>query len=203
MSKFIRNLALFVAGLPLTIKAEPAPVSAGPAVDDPSKTVSLRPLNLDINNLFASHRSHSSHSSHRSHSSHSSHYSGSGGGSSYVGSSTSGAGQEASVSGTSTLAQPSSTYPAGTSARTVPSSLADTGTAQQQPPLSFDEKRKLQIMRVQIKLLSLGIYSGRVSGVLDDPTKQSIKLFQGLKHLPETGLMTTPTLNALGVPAVN
>jgi peptidoglycan hydrolase-like protein with peptidoglycan-binding domain len=58
-------------------------------------------------------------------------------------------------------------------------------------------------MRVQIKLLSLGIYSGRVSGVLDGPTKQSIRLFQNLKHLPETGLMTTPTLNALGVPAVN
>jgi His-Xaa-Ser repeat protein HxsA len=69
--------------------------------------------------------------------------------------------------------------------------------------MSLDEKRRLQVMRVQIKLLSLGIYSGRVSGVLDDPTKQSLKLFQDIKHLPQSGLMTTPTLNALGVPAVN
>lgn len=200
MSKFIRNLALFVAGLPLTIKAAPVPVSAGPSVDDPSKTVSLRPLNLDINNLFASHRSHSSHSSHRSHSSH---YSGSGGGSSYVSPSTTSAGQEASAAGANTLAQPSSTYPAGISASTAPSSLANAGAPQAQPLMSADEKRRLQIMRVQIKLLSLGIYSGRVSGVLDGPTKQSIRLFQNLKHLPETGLMTTATMNALGVPTVN
>lgn len=198
MSKFIRNLALFVAGLPLTIKAAPVPVTTGPAVDDPNKSVSLRPLNLDINNLFASHRSHSSHSSHRSHSSH---YSGSGGGSSYTSASPVSTGQEASS--VPSVVQPSTTYPVSTS--TSASSLHSAGTApaQDKPPLSLDEKRRLQVMRVQIKLLSLGIYSGRVSGELDDQTKQSLKLFQNLKHLPENGLMTTPTMNALGVPAVN
>jgi His-Xaa-Ser repeat protein HxsA len=73
----------------------------------------------------------------------------------------------------------------------------------QQPSLSTDEKRRLQVMRVQIRLLSLGLYDGQASGLLDGKTKQSLKLFQSLKHLPETGLMTTPTLNALGVPSVN
>jgi hypothetical protein len=56
---------------------------------------------------------------------------------------------------------------------------------------------------VQIRLLSLGLYDGQANGVLDAKTKDSLKLFQNLKHLPETGLMTTPTLNALGVPAVD
>jgi His-Xaa-Ser repeat protein HxsA len=73
----------------------------------------------------------------------------------------------------------------------------------QQPSLSIDEKRQLQVMRVQIRLLSLGLYDGQANGVLDAKTKDSLKLFQNLKHLPETGLMTTPTLNALGVPAVD
>lgn len=57
-------------------------------------------------------------------------------------------------------------------------------------------------MRVQISLTSLGLYTGRVHGELDDDTKDSIKRIQIIKGLPETGLMTTETLNALGVPAV-
>jgi His-Xaa-Ser repeat protein HxsA len=72
-----------------------------------------------------------------------------------------------------------------------------------QPTLTLDEKRRLQIMRVQIRLTTLGLFTGQMNGTLDDKTKQSLKLFQKVKGLPETGLMTTPTLNALGVPAVN
>lgn len=49
------------------------------AVVDPPPLV-LKPSDLDIESLFAGHRSHSSHSSHRSHSSHSSHASSSIGG---------------------------------------------------------------------------------------------------------------------------
>lgn len=190
MSKFIRNLALFIAGLPLTTsKAAPIPAADAPRIDDPSKAVSLRPLNLDINNLFASHRSHSSHGSHASHSSH---YSGSGG--SYAGA---GSGSTYGAGGTTT---PSGTAaPSSSSNSTAPAALTSSG----QPGLSLDEKRRLQVMRVQIKLLSLGLFDGQVSGVLDSKTKAALKLFQDLKHLPQTGLMTTETLNALEVPAVN
>jgi His-Xaa-Ser repeat protein HxsA len=72
-----------------------------------------------------------------------------------------------------------------------------------QPAMTLEEKRKLQIIRVQVKLTSLRLYDGQMNGVLDQNTKQSIKLFQRVKGLPESGLMTTPTLNALNVPAVN
>jgi His-Xaa-Ser repeat protein HxsA len=65
------------------------------------------------------------------------------------------------------------------------------------------EKRKLQVMRVQIKLTSLGLYSGAVDGVLNEQTQAALRRFQTLKGIQNTGLMSTPTLNALGVPAVN
>jgi His-Xaa-Ser repeat protein HxsA len=65
------------------------------------------------------------------------------------------------------------------------------------------EKRSIQIMRVQIALMSLGHYSGRIDGVLNTDTKKSLQSFQTLKGLPATGTMTTATLNALGVPAAN
>jgi His-Xaa-Ser repeat protein HxsA len=171
VSKFVRNLTLFLAGLPLSTKAAPGPNPDAPRPDDLSKTVSLRPLNLALDNLFASHRSHSSHASHSSHSSHSSHYSGSG----------------SSTYTSPSLPSPAAPAPvAATAATTTDASPATPRTPLQaavatEPALSLAEKRQLQIMRVQIKLLTLGLYNG----------------------LPESGLMTTPTLNALGVPAVN
>ncbi len=58
-------------------------------------------------------------------------------------------------------------------------------------------------MRVQIALASLGLYNGRVDGTMNAETRLGLELFQDLKGLPKTGLMTTPTLNALGVPAVS
>ena len=58
-------------------------------------------------------------------------------------------------------------------------------------------------MRVQIALTSLGLYNGRVDGIMNSETKRGLEFFQDLKGLPKSGLMTTPTLNALGVPAVN
>lgn len=67
----------------------------------------------------------------------------------------------------------------------------------------MSEKKKLQVMRVQIALAQLGFYMGEVNGVYDDETKDAVRLFQRLKDLPESGLMTTETLNALGVPAVH
>ncbi len=68
--------------------------------------------------------------------------------------------------------------------------------------MTLSEKRRLQIMRVQIALTSLGLYSGSISGELTNETKDAIKRIQIVKGLPDTGQMTTETLNALGVPAV-
>ncbi|WP_200232387.1 peptidoglycan-binding domain-containing protein, partial [Rubrivivax gelatinosus] len=64
------------------------------------------------------------------------------------------------------------------------------------------EKRRLQVMRVQIALRQLGLYNGTVDGQLNADTKLGLEFFQNLKGLPQSGQMTTPTLNALGVPAV-
>jgi His-Xaa-Ser repeat protein HxsA len=57
-------------------------------------------------------------------------------------------------------------------------------------------------MRVQIALTSLGLYTGPVDGVLGDQTKEALKRFQVVKGIESNGLMSTETLNALGVPAV-
>jgi uncharacterized pyridoxal phosphate-containing UPF0001 family protein len=73
--------------------------------------------------------------------------------------------------------------------------------ANKEVSLSRQEKLRLQIMRVQIRLTSLGLYEGAVNGVRDDPTVQALEHFQRLKGLEVNGLMTTETLNALAVPA--
>ena len=71
------------------------------------------------------------------------------------------------------------------------------------PALTNPEKLKLQIMRVQIRLTSLGLYEGRIDGVMNDPTRIALERFQDIKGLPHSGLMTTPTMNALGITTVN
>jgi peptidoglycan hydrolase-like protein with peptidoglycan-binding domain len=58
-------------------------------------------------------------------------------------------------------------------------------------------------MRVQIKLRGLGLYNEQVDGVMNEGTRQALRYFQDLKGLQKTGTMTTPTLNAMGIPAVN
>ncbi|MBI3901709.1 MAG: His-Xaa-Ser repeat protein HxsA [Nitrosomonadales bacterium] len=186
MRKFIKTLSLFIASVPLvmTRTAAALPSDHGESVEplpmpnlDP---VQLRPLNHGLDNLFAGHRSHSSHSSHASHSSH---YSGSAGSGSYS------APQD--TSSANSLAPQTDAMPSmGTSSSTST------------PHLSTAEKLKLQVMRVQIALISLGIYSGVADGELNDKTKEALKMFQRVKGLPADGLMTTDTLNALGVRAV-
>lgn len=229
MSKFIRNLSLFMASLPL-LSTHAKATGSGPAnvlLPIEPDAVPLRPLNLEHDNLFARH---SSHSSHRSHSSHSSHYSGSRGAYSSP--------PPAPPPAPTPALQPqrfATPAPADPAARPIydadalvtsptppppaaardgnslvpsapaPRSLASPPTTSEgfKPALSLEEKRRLQIMRVQIALTSLGIYDGRIDGVLNPDTKSALAMFQTLKGLPETGMMTTPTLNALGVPAVN
>lgn len=203
MSKFKTTLALFLAGLPFSsgkASVAEAPRDVALLKDDPGP-VSLQALNRPGDNLFAGHRSHSSHRSHRSHSSH---YSGASGGSSYT--------PTPSYSPPPPPPPPSYTAPAPTPivSNAAEQNSADKASAvpevpkasKTKPALNRAEKLKLQIMRVQIALTTLSLYKGPISGELDEATKESLVLFQRLKSLPETGLMSSDTLNALGVPAV-
>lgn len=58
-------------------------------------------------------------------------------------------------------------------------------------------------MRVQIALRSLGLYDGQIDGAMNEDTRIGLMFFQDLKGLEKTGTMTTATLNAMGIPAVN
>lgn len=204
--KKLRPLRWFIASIPLLTSrsqaAAPPPIAA-PA-PEPHDPVKLRALNLPGENLFAGHRSHSSHGSHRS---------SSGGG--YSQPSPSPAPVQRAVP-----APAPAPYFAPTPAPATPQRVAPSGSNQPvdpgrpaavtpqpspaptTPAMTLSEKRRLQIMRVQIALTSLGLYSGSISGELTNETKDAIKRLQIVKGLPETGQMTTETLNALGVPAV-
>lgn len=216
MKRFKASLMVFLSGLPfLTGKAAaaaPDRVEAEPT--GPLDPVSLRPLNLPSDNLFAAHRSHSSHRSHRS---------SSGGYRPSPDQQQSAPTQDAPYP---QQAVPPARQPVPVPSRPAPSApsapasgLAAPGTAQptdpgraapvsptpgsqRSPTLTISERRTLQIMRVQIALSSLGIYSGQIDGVLGNATKEALRRFQTVKGLEANGLMTTETLNALAVPAV-
>lgn len=177
---------------------------------DPLEPVGLRPLNSPVDNLFARHSSHSSHSSHRS---------SSGGGSSYYPPAPAPSAAPR-YSAPTPSAPPASSFapqriytppapPPEPSQRYQPVDPGRAATVSPQttritpvsPSLSSSEKLRLQVMRVQLALLQLGIYDGEISGVLDTPTKDSLKLFQRVKGMTPDGFMSTETLNALGVPA--
>lgn len=205
MKKLYQSVALFLAGLPLlTVRTNGATTPAEDArVPEPIDPIKLRPLNMPGENLFAGHRSHSSHSSHRSSS-----------------------GGYAPSPAPQRVIPPPPAPPAPSPARPAPqralpgnsvsgsSQPVDPGrpaavsplpvvpTAPVAQPLTTEQKRRLQIMRVQIALTSLGLFDGRIDGVLNTETKLALKRFQIVKGQPESGLMTTETLNALGVPAV-
>jgi His-Xaa-Ser repeat protein HxsA len=152
--------------------------------------VVLRPLNEPQDNLFAAHRSHSSHSSHRS---------SSGGGYSPPASKPTPTPREPSESPSDrSFTSPESSRPTdpGRAAPVSPKPKPATP-----PPLTLAEKRTLQIMRVQIALTSLGLYTGPVDGELGEQTKEALKRYQIVKGIEPDGLMSTETLNALGVPA--
>lgn len=208
--KKLRPLQWFIAGIPLLAfrsHAATPPTMPTPA-PEPQDPVKLRALNLPGENLFAGHRSHSSHSSHRS---------SSGGG--YTVPSPSPAPVRRAVpapapyySPTPAPATPQRFAPSGSNQLTPPNQPVDPGRpaavtpqpvpAPSPPSMTLSEKRRLQIMRVQIALTSLGLYSGSISGELTNETKDAIKRIQIVKGLPDTGQMSTETLNALGVPAV-
>lgn len=210
--KKLGPLQWFIAAIPLLTfrsqAATPPPLPApAPEQQDPVK---LRALNLPGENLFAGHRSHSSHASHRS---------SSGGGYSaprpppapaqravptpapapyYSPTPAPAAPQRFAPSGSNQLSPPNQPVDPGRPASVTP----QPAPAPSPPAMTLSEKRRVQIMRVQIALTSLGLYSGSISGVLTDETKAAIKRIQIVKGLPESGQMTTETLNALGVPAI-
>jgi His-Xaa-Ser repeat protein HxsA len=192
MSKFIRSVSLFVVSLPLLPLRLAGAVAQAPTPDVDThqdlEPVSLRPLNNESDNLFARH---SSHSSHRSHSSHSSHYSGSGG--------------STSRSPTPYSPPSESSAPVPSPQRLIDEPVNSRPSSPAPPPVGLSpvEKLRLQVLRVQIKLKSLGLYDAAIDGSLNEETREALRLFQQVKGLEETGMMSTPTLNALGVPAAN
>ncbi len=197
MKTVTATLTALISGLLASVsKTEAYPTEEGNhAAPEPTNPVSLRPLNLPGDNLFAAHRSHSSHRSHGSH------RSSSGGG--YYRSPAPAEPQKRQESAPSApgsgFSEPGKAQPTDPG-RAAP--VTPTPATPRTPPLSRAEKLKLQVMRTQIALTSLGLYKGPISGELDEATKESIKHFQTLKGLQTDGLMTTETLNALGVPAV-
>ena len=211
MKRFVTSLVAFVSGMQVFSssantgdaeqKTEPLPF--------PPEPIGLRPLNYPGENMFAGHRSHSSHSSHRSHRSH---RSSSGGSSSYRAPSTSSSSSPTYefYSGSSSPETPSSNgrilwdsrnYSPTDSGRPALVSPEPSITAPK-PKLDDKEKRKLQVMRVQIALKQLGLYNGEIDGILGPKTREAITFFQRVKDLTPNGRMTTETLNALGVKAI-
>lgn len=200
MKHFKTSLLLLLSSLPFLSGKSSANAPGNqltPAVPEPDEPVSLRPLNFPSDNLFAGHRSHSSHASHRS----------SSGGGYYSSPPQIQRQQQQGVapSPSGPPAQEQRLIGPGSAQPTDPGRAAPVSPVPgrpAQPTLSTAEKRTLQIMRVQLALTALGLYSSQVNGILDDKTQEAIKRFQIVKGLGTSGLMTTETLNALGVPAV-
>lgn len=199
MKRFLTSITAFISCMQANTAnahVDALDLSLEPTLDD-SDPVSLRPLNYPGENLFAGHRSHSSHSSHRSH------RSSSGGSSSYRAPAT------RSYSPPSRLILDNSGVhkPGLTGNPTDPGrpALVSPTPSQQKsvPSLTAKEKRKIQIMRVQLALKNLGLYDGQIDGILGPKTREAITFFQRVKDLPADGKMSTETLNALGVKAVN
>jgi murein L,D-transpeptidase YcbB/YkuD len=68
--------------------------------------------------------------------------------------------------------------------------------------LTETEKLRLQIMQVQLKLTGLGLYDGTIDGMMNPDLADSVRHFQTLKGLRDSGMLTTGTLTALGIRTV-
>jgi peptidoglycan hydrolase-like protein with peptidoglycan-binding domain len=69
--------------------------------------------------------------------------------------------------------------------------------------LTETEKLRLQIMQVQIKLSALGLYEGAIDGMMNPELIESVRHFQTLKGMRDSGMLTTGTLTALGIPGID
>lgn len=66
------------------------------------------------------------------------------------------------------------------------------------PPLR-PEKPEIVVMRVQLELKARGLYAGPIDGRLTDDVRNSIRAFQIIQRLRETGAMDNETLAKLGI----
>ena len=69
--------------------------------------------------------------------------------------------------------------------------------------LTETEKLRLQIMQVQLKLTGLGLYDGTIDGMMNPDLVDSVRHFQTLKGMRDSGMLTTGTLTALGIRVVD
>jgi hypothetical protein len=69
--------------------------------------------------------------------------------------------------------------------------------------LTETEKLRLQIMQVEIKLTGLGLYEGAIDGMMNRELVDAVRHFQTLKGMRDSGLLTTGTLTALGIRAID
>ena len=69
--------------------------------------------------------------------------------------------------------------------------------------LTETEKLRLQVMQVQIKLSGLGLYEGTIDGMMNPGLVEGVRHFQTLKGMRDSGLLTTGTLAALGIPTLD
>jgi hypothetical protein len=70
-------------------------------------------------------------------------------------------------------------------------------------PLTETEKLRLQVMQVQLKLGGLGLYEGAIDGMMNPELVDGVRHFQTLKGMRDSGLLTTGTLAALGIQALD
>jgi hypothetical protein len=66
--------------------------------------------------------------------------------------------------------------------------------------LTKNERIRLQVMQVQIRLASLSLYEGPIDGILSPETITGVRYFQTLKGMRNTGTLAAGTLSALDVP---
>lgn len=185
MSKFIKSLSIFMAGVAFNnTKALAINYDVENPFENNLEPVNLRPLNMPGDNLYAAHRSHSSHSSHSSH--------------------RSGSGSYSAPSRSNPV--PSNPYSRSNNIRpsTGNSESVDSGRPVTVTPSGRDfnpDNQNLMnlIMRVQVALLIKGYSPGAADGIMGRQTRNALKQYQKDNSIKMDGLMSTTTLNSLGV----
>ena len=185
MSRFTKSLSVFMTGMALVnSKTDAAQNNIKNPFESTLEPISLRPLNMPGDNLYAAHRSHSSHSSHRSSS-----------------------GSYSSPKPSSPT--PKNSYPRSNTYNSLSGSSqpVDPGRPAAVSPVQGDfnpnESKLLNlVMRVQIALLIKGYSPGRLDGVMGGETRAALIQFQKDNGIKADGLMSTSTLNALEVAAL-
>jgi len=69
--------------------------------------------------------------------------------------------------------------------------------------LTETERLRLQIMQVQLKLTSLGLYDGTIDGMMNPELTEGVRHFQTLKGMRDSGMLTTRTMTALGIAGID